>query len=126
MYPPGVEPWEPNLSAFLGARRDAIKWKDLILPSTPVPTREGAVQGDVVGLFEGAGYKARGLYRPQEDCKMFHKGLVGFCKVCRRAIERVGPTRPSIEQMVQEVIGVGANQALRRRRRREPASQNPP
>jgi hypothetical protein len=86
MYPPGVEPWEPNISAFLGASRDNIKWKDLIVPSTPTPTREGAVSADVVGLFEGAGYKAKGLYRPQEDCKMFHKGLVGFCKVCSRSL----------------------------------------
>jgi hypothetical protein len=42
-----------------------------------------------VGAFEGANYEARGYYRPQQDCIMFTRDEVGFCAVCRRAIERV-------------------------------------
>ncbi len=42
-----------------------------------------------VGAFEGAGYEVKGLHRPQTDCIMFARDPVGFCKVCRRAIERV-------------------------------------
>ena len=42
-----------------------------------------------VGAFEGASYEAKGLYRPQADCIMFTRDAVGFCRVCRRAIERV-------------------------------------
>jgi hypothetical protein len=42
-----------------------------------------------VGAFEGAGYEAKGLYRPQTDCIMFTRDEVGFCRVCRRAIERI-------------------------------------
>jgi hypothetical protein len=42
-----------------------------------------------VGAFEGAMYEARGYYRPQADCIMFTRDEVGFCAVCRRAIERV-------------------------------------
>jgi hypothetical protein len=42
-----------------------------------------------VGAFEGAGYEARGLYRPQADCIMFTRDRVPFCAVCRRALERV-------------------------------------
>jgi hypothetical protein len=42
-----------------------------------------------VGAFEGAMYEARGYYRPQQDCIMFTRDEVGFCTVCRRAIERV-------------------------------------
>jgi hypothetical protein len=42
-----------------------------------------------VGAFEGANYEAKGYYRPQEDCIMFTRDEVGFCAVCRRAIERV-------------------------------------
>lgn len=42
-----------------------------------------------VGAFEGASYEAKGLYRPEADCLMFTRDQVGFCRVCRRAIERV-------------------------------------
>jgi hypothetical protein len=42
-----------------------------------------------VGAFEGAAYEAKGLYRPAADCMMFTRDEVGFCPVCRRAIERV-------------------------------------
>jgi len=42
-----------------------------------------------VGAFEGANYEARGYYRPQSDCIMFSRDHVGFCAVCRRAIEQI-------------------------------------
>jgi hypothetical protein len=42
-----------------------------------------------VGAFEGAGYRARGLYRPAIDCLMFTRNPDAFCPVCARAIERV-------------------------------------
>jgi hypothetical protein len=42
-----------------------------------------------VGAFEGALYEVTGYYRPQSDCIMFTRDEVGFCAVCRRAIERV-------------------------------------
>jgi len=42
-----------------------------------------------VGAFEGSDYQAKGYYRPQEDCIMFTRDDVGFCAVCRRALERV-------------------------------------
>ncbi|HNJ73277.1 MAG TPA: M64 family metallopeptidase, partial [bacterium] len=42
-----------------------------------------------VGAFEGAGYEAKGLYRPELDCIMFTRNNVPFCKVCHEAIERI-------------------------------------
>lgn len=42
-----------------------------------------------VGAFEGAMYQAKGYYRPQADCMMFTRDEVGFCAVCRRAIQRI-------------------------------------
>jgi len=42
-----------------------------------------------VGAFEGASYQVKGLFRPEADCIMFTRDKVGFCRVCRRAIERV-------------------------------------
>jgi hypothetical protein len=43
---------------------------------------------DKVGAFEGAGYLAKGLYRPQIDCIMYTRHMQ-FCKVCRRSLENV-------------------------------------
>ncbi len=40
-----------------------------------------------IGVFEGANYEARGYYRSQQDCIMFTRDSVGFCAVCRRAIQ---------------------------------------
>jgi len=45
--------------------------------------------GNAVGAFEGANYAATGYYRSQSDCIMFTRDEVGFCAVCRRAIERM-------------------------------------
>ena len=36
-----------------------------------------------------ASYQPQGLYRPSADCIMFTRDEVGFCPVCRRAIERI-------------------------------------
>lgn len=44
---------------------------------------------DKVGVFEGAGYSAKGLYRPMLDCIMFTKGKKPFCEVCERHVIRV-------------------------------------
>ena len=40
---------------------------------------------DKIGAFEGAGYSAKGLYRPMLDCLMFTKGKKFFCNVCEQA-----------------------------------------
>jgi hypothetical protein len=43
-----------------------------------------------VGAFEGANYEGRGYFRPQVDCIMFTRNVMGgFCAVCRRAIETI-------------------------------------
>jgi len=84
-YPRGVEPWEPNITALLDAPR--VKWGDLIEPGTPVPTPIDDERYRLkTGVFEGAGYAAKGLYRPAADCKMFSKANREFCAVCRRAL----------------------------------------
>ncbi len=53
---------------------------DLLLGAGP--------NASVVGAFEGAMYEARGYYRAQANCIMFTR-QTEFCRVCRRAIERV-------------------------------------
>jgi len=39
-----------------------------------------------VGVFEGAGYAAKGLYRPMVYCLMIYNPKDEFCLVCQRAI----------------------------------------
>ncbi|HSL21739.1 MAG TPA: M64 family metallopeptidase [Vicinamibacterales bacterium] len=49
----------------------------------------GEKYAGMVGAFEGAAYEVNGLYRPELDCIMFTRNPVGFCRVCRRGIERI-------------------------------------
>ena len=86
MYPRGVEPWEPNITAF--SERGRVKWSDLIKKGTPLPTPDDSTHAGVTGCFEGAGYSAKGLYRSSRDCIMFSKSM-HFCPACRRAIENM-------------------------------------
>lgn len=86
-YRQGVEPWEPNITAQ--TKREDIKWNDLISPDTPIPTPDEQQYSNVVGLFEGAGYKAKGLYRSSHDCIMFHKRDIPYCEACMRAVEQM-------------------------------------
>ncbi|UCH85495.1 MAG: peptidase M64 [Candidatus Latescibacterota bacterium] len=84
-YPRGVEPWEPNITALLDT--DNLKWQQFVEPGTPIPTpADDSRYAKAVGAFEGAGYAAKGLYRPAVDCKMFSKGNREFCPVCSHAI----------------------------------------
>ena len=86
-YREGVEPWEPNLTIRTGRRE--VKWGALIPADVPVPTPDEPRFDGVVGLFEGGGYKAKGIFRPTRDSKMFHKGLLPFGPVSEAAIERM-------------------------------------
>ena len=43
---------------------------------------------DKVGVFEGAGYSAKGLYRPMIYCLMISSPKNEFCRVCQQAIRR--------------------------------------
>ncbi len=44
---------------------------------------------DKVGVFEGAGYSAKGLYRPQIYCLMISSPKNEFCRVCQQALGRM-------------------------------------
>ena len=83
--PVKAEPWEPNITALHDP--SALKWRDLVEPGTPVPTPPS--YAGKVGAFEGAGYEARGLYRPEATCIMGARTVVAFCRVCQRAINRI-------------------------------------
>jgi hypothetical protein len=50
---------------------------------------EYAPLADKVGVFEGAGYASKGLYRPMITCNMIGNPKNEFCRVCQRAIARM-------------------------------------
>lgn len=83
-YLPGIEPWEPNITNLTDF---GSKWKDMVDSGTPVPTPADPEKWyGVVGVFEGAGYMAKGCYRPYYECRMLNNTAPGFCPVCRKAI----------------------------------------
>ena len=50
---------------------------------------EFAALTDKVGVFEGAGYASKGLYRPMIYCIMIGNPKNEFCRVCQQAIARM-------------------------------------
>ncbi|MDE5794669.1 MAG: IgA Peptidase M64 [Muribaculaceae bacterium] len=101
-YPLDIEPWEQNITTMVDFDS---KWKDLLTPGVKVPTPwtdKGGKREDkmkdaanetrgevVVGVFEGGGYKSKGVFRPVETCRMRDNHNPAFCPVCERAISRV-------------------------------------
>ena len=61
-----------------------------MLPSgTPIPTPIAEKKKYPVGVYEGGGYSAKGIYRPAYDCRMKTNEYPEFCPVCQRAIRRM-------------------------------------
>lgn len=88
-YPYSIEPWEQNITTL--ADFDA-KWKDMVEPGTPVPTpvqTEKSLIYTKVGVYEGAGYTQKGIYRPTTECRMKINEAPVFCPVCQRALEKL-------------------------------------
>lgn len=81
-----IEPWEPNLTTLVDFDS---KWKDMIKKKTPIPTPVEEKYIDEVGVFEGGGYEAHGVFRPKYDCLMRTFNGDKFCEVCNRAIEKM-------------------------------------
>ena len=89
MYPHDVEPWEPNLTTLANFHG---KWEDMIAKGTPIPTPLSTDKKAIpkrIGVFEGAGYSPKGVYRPCQDCRMRTNEYPTFCPVCDRALRRV-------------------------------------
>jgi hypothetical protein len=84
-FNPEVEPWNPNLTTLVDFDS---KWKDMMEKDTPVPTPPEERFAHTVGVYEGGGYVARGVFRPMIDCRM-HTNDAAFCPVCSRAIEEM-------------------------------------
>lgn len=85
-YPLDIEPWEQNISTRIDF---ASKWENMLTKGTPIPTPTTERKKYPVGVYEGGGYSAKGIYRPAYDCRMRTNGYPEFCPVCQRAIRRV-------------------------------------
>jgi hypothetical protein len=84
-FPLEVEPWNPNLTTMVDFDS---KWKSMIGEETPVPTPDEETWAKVVGVYEGGGYVAKGVYRPMIDCRM-HTNDAAFCPVCSKALKKM-------------------------------------
>jgi hypothetical protein len=70
--------------------QDRYAEADKPLAKTIADTRaQYASLNDKVGVFEGAGYAAKGLYRSQVNCIMISNPKNEFCAACRQAIARM-------------------------------------
>lgn len=88
-YPYSIEPWEQNISTLVDFE---CKWKDMVPEGTPIPTPVKTQESELytaVGVYEGAGYTQKRIYRPTTECRMKINEAPAFCPVCQRALERL-------------------------------------
>ena len=85
-YPLDVEPLDPNLTTLVNFDS---KWKNMIDEKTPIPTPGKKEFKESLGVFEGGGYVAKGVYRPMQDCSMKSISVDNFCPVCKYAIKQM-------------------------------------
>ncbi len=85
-YPLDVEPWEPNITTLVDFDS---KWKHLLKKGTPIPTPIKKKDKYPLGVYEGGGYVAKGVYRPADDCLMHTFKGDKFCGACDEAIRKM-------------------------------------
>ena len=82
------EPLEPNITNLKDFDH---KWKSKLKRGTPIPTPENKdvpkAECGPLGVYEGAGYSAKGIYRPTMHCMM--RDYAPFCPVCSERLEEV-------------------------------------
>ena len=106
LYPADTEPWEPNLTTLVDF---TAKWADLMPPHAALPTPVDPIEEEQdvrriwdtltdgqkarlnrkVGVYEGAGYQMKGVFRPVQECRMRINECEEFCPVCTRSIVRM-------------------------------------
>lgn len=85
MYPHDIEPWEQNITTLKNFNG---KWENMILKGTPIPTPL-TVKKSTIGVYEGAGYSMKGVYRGAQDCRMRTNENPMFCPVCQNALRKL-------------------------------------
>ncbi len=82
-YDMSVEPWQVNITNLVDFDS---KWKNMVDEKTPIPTPDTEEYKNKVGVFEGAGYVNKKIYRPVHDCKMRSNRINEFCPVCLKTV----------------------------------------
>ncbi len=85
-YDKKLEPREANITTLVDFDK---KWKDKLNKKTKIPTEINPSKLDKIGVYEGAGYTSKGVYRAYQNCKMKSNSTNEFCKVCNEAIQQV-------------------------------------
>ena len=89
LYPYDVEPWEQNITTLVDFES---KWSDMLPKGFASPTKitkDNYSSTEALGVYEGAGYSMKGIYRPVPDCRMRTNEAKAFCPVCQRALQRL-------------------------------------
>lgn len=89
LYPYDVEPWEQNITTLVDFES---KWSDMLPKGFVSPTKitkDNYSSTEALGVYEGAGYSLKGIYRPVPDCRMRTNEAKAFCPVCQRALQRL-------------------------------------
>ena len=94
-YYPDSEPWEQNITTLYDF---SVKWESMLPRTVSIPTLlpkgeiwdvDGNGKDSMIGVYEGAGYQSKGVYRPYPDCRMKTNSPKAFCPVCQAAISRL-------------------------------------
>ena len=113
-YYSDCEPWEQNITTLYDFES---KWESQLPRTVAIPTpvpvidpvkgvaadskkasskplksiwdEDGNGYQSLVGVYEGAGYQSKGVYRPYPDCRMKTNSPKAFCPVCQSAIARL-------------------------------------
>lgn len=88
LYPYDVEPWEQNITTLVDFKS---KWEDILPVDVKVPTAvsDNYASCTHLGVYQGAGYSLKGIYRPSPDCRMRTNEAPAFCPVCQRSLQRL-------------------------------------
>ncbi len=85
-YPLDVEPWEPNITTLVNFES---KWKNLLSDKSLTPDSVDFANPLKNGIYEGAGYVTKGVYRSTSNSIMRAFDINEFNDVSKEAIKRI-------------------------------------
>lgn len=89
LHPLQLEPVEPNITSLVHFDK---KWASMLPEGFDIPTPYDSASRPSegcgpLGVYEGGGYRATGIYRPTMHCMM--RDYAPFCPVCARRMNEI-------------------------------------